>query len=95
VDQGADPLATSDATFAHAGQELDHLGAVIHGAETCKLGAAVHGAKVRVHFLKSFQKRRICEILLKKDKKTKKKSVVGCRVSGGGPFNCLVGAPIL
>jgi hypothetical protein len=73
VDQGADPLATSDATFAHAGQELDHLGAVIHGAETCKLGAAVHGAKVRVHFLKSFQKRRICEILLKKDKKTKKK----------------------
>jgi hypothetical protein len=74
VDQGADPLATSDATFAHVGQELDHLGVVIHGAETCKLGAAVHGAEVRVHFLKSFQKGRICEILFKKGPKSKKKT---------------------
>jgi hypothetical protein len=72
VDQGADPLATSDATFAHVGQELDHLGVVIHGAETCKLGAAVHGAEVRVHFLKSFQKGRICEILFKKGQKKQK-----------------------
>jgi hypothetical protein len=72
VDQGADPQATSDATFAHAGQELDHLGAVIRGAETCKLGAAVHDAEVRVHFLKSFQKGRICEILFKKRAKKQK-----------------------
>jgi hypothetical protein len=75
VDQGADPLATSDATYAHAGQELDHLGAVIHGAETCKLSAAVHGAEVRVHFLKPFQKGRICEILLKKKVKKKTKKI--------------------
>jgi hypothetical protein len=69
---GADPLATSDATFAHAGQELDHLGAVIRGAETCMLGAAVHGAEVRVHFLKSFENGRICEILFEKGKKKQK-----------------------
>jgi hypothetical protein len=74
TDQGANPLATSDATFAHAGQELYHLGAVIHGAVTCKLGAAIHGTEIRVHFLKSFQKGRICEILSKKGKKNKKKS---------------------
>jgi hypothetical protein len=42
------------------------LGAKIHGAETCYLGAMIHGAEVRVHFLKSFQKGHICEILLKK-----------------------------
>jgi hypothetical protein len=69
TDQGADPLATSDATFAHAGQELYHLGALIQGVVTCKLGAAVHGAEVRVHFLKSFQKGRICEIVFKKGPK--------------------------
>jgi hypothetical protein len=34
VDQGAEPLATSDATFAHAGQELYHLSAEIQGAVT-------------------------------------------------------------
>jgi hypothetical protein len=51
---------------------LDHLGTVIRGAETCKLGAAVHGAEVRVHFLKSFQEGRICEILSQKGQKTKK-----------------------
>jgi hypothetical protein len=50
TDQGADPLATSDATFAHAGQELYHLGTLIQGAVTCKLDAAVHGDEIRVHF---------------------------------------------
>jgi hypothetical protein len=29
TDQGAEPLATSDATFAHVAQELYHLGAEI------------------------------------------------------------------
>jgi hypothetical protein len=59
---------------------LDHLGAVIRGAETSKLGAAVHGAELRVHFLKSFQEGRICEILSQKGPKNKK---VG-QTSGGG-----------
>jgi ABC-type nitrate/sulfonate/bicarbonate transport system substrate-binding protein len=48
------------------------LGAKIHGAEMRYLGAMVHGAEVRVHFLKSFQKGRICEILFKKGLKNKK-----------------------
>jgi hypothetical protein len=73
MDQGAEPLATSDATFAHAGQELYHLGAEIQGVVTCKLDAAVHGVEVRVHFLKSFQKGRICEILFRKGPKSKKR----------------------
>jgi hypothetical protein len=73
TDQGADPLATSDATFAHAGEELYHLGAVIHDTVTCKRGAAIHDAEVRVHFLKSFQKRRICENFFKKGQKNPKK----------------------
>jgi hypothetical protein len=60
---------------------LYHLGAVIHGAVTCKLGAAVHGAEVRVHFLKSFQKGHICENLFKKGPKNKK---VGSSGSGVG-----------
>jgi hypothetical protein len=77
TDQGADALATSDATFAHSGQELYHLGAMIHGAVTYKLGAAVHGAEVRVHFLKSFQKGCICEILFKKGQKNKKDGPLG------------------
>jgi hypothetical protein len=75
TDQGAEPLATSDATFAHVGQELSYLGAEIQGVVTCKLGAVVHGAEVRVHFLKSFEKERIREIL-KKRKKTKKSGPV-------------------
>jgi hypothetical protein len=69
TDQGAEPLATSDATFVHVAQELYHL------------GAAVHGAEVRVHFLKSFQKRRICEILFKKGPKRKKKTGYFPRIS--------------
>jgi hypothetical protein len=48
------------------------LGAKIHGAEMRYLGAMVHGAEVRVHFLKSFQKGRICEILFKKRAKKQK-----------------------
>jgi hypothetical protein len=70
TDQGADPLATSDATFAHAGQELYHLGALIQGAVMCKLGAAVHGAEVRVHFLKSFQKYAFVRFFSKGEKKS-------------------------
>jgi hypothetical protein len=54
---------------------LDHLGAVICGAETSKLGAAVHGAELGVHFLKSFQEGRICEILSQKGQKKKTKKV--------------------
>jgi hypothetical protein len=46
---------------------------VIRGAETSKLGAAVHGAELRVHFLKSFQEGRICEILSQKGPKKNKK----------------------
>jgi hypothetical protein len=53
---------------------------VIRGAEASNLGAAVHGAELRVHFLKSFQEGRICEILSQKGPKKQKKSV-------GGPFN--------
>jgi hypothetical protein len=49
---------------------------VIRGAETSKLGAAVHGAELRVHFLKSFQEGRICEILSQKGPKTKKSEKV-------------------
>jgi ribosomal protein L21 len=64
IDQGADPLATSDATFAHAGQKLDHLGVVVHGAE------------VRVHFLKS-EKGAFVRFFKKKEKKQKKKSAAG------------------
>jgi hypothetical protein len=48
---------------------------VIRGAEASNLGAAVHGAELRVHFLKSFQEGRICEILSKKAQKTKKTGV--------------------
>jgi hypothetical protein len=45
---------------------------VIRGAETSKLGAAVHGAELKVHFLKSFQEGRICEILSQKGPKKQK-----------------------
>jgi hypothetical protein len=65
-----------DATFTHADQECYHLGAEIQGAVTCKLGVTVHGAEVRVHFLKSFQKGHICEILSKKGPKGKKDEVL-------------------
>jgi hypothetical protein len=30
---------------------------MICGAEACKLGAMIHSAELRVHFLKSFQKK--------------------------------------
>jgi hypothetical protein len=49
------------------------LGAKIHGAEMCYL----------VHFLKYFQKGRICEILFKKglkNKKTKKSDASAARL---------------
>jgi hypothetical protein len=53
---------------------------VIRGAEASNLGAAIHGAELRVHFLKSFQEGRICEILSQKGPKNKK---VGWLVAGG------------
>jgi hypothetical protein len=74
TDQGAEPAATSAATSCHAGSADSHLGAKIHGAETCYLGAARHGAELRVHFLKSFQEGRICEILSQKGPKKNKKA---------------------
>jgi hypothetical protein len=54
---GADPGATSTATFAHVGRESYTLGAEIHDAETCYLGAMVHGAELGVHFFEIFPKR--------------------------------------
>jgi hypothetical protein len=42
---------------------------VIRGADSSNLGAVVHGAELRVHFLKSFQEGRICEILSQKGPK--------------------------
>jgi hypothetical protein len=47
---GADPDATSTATFAHVCRESYALGAEIHDAEMCYLGDMVHGAKLGVHF---------------------------------------------
>jgi hypothetical protein len=72
TDQGAEPGATSAATSCHEGSAASYLGAVIRGAEASNLGAAVHGAELRVHFLKSFQEGRICEILSQKGPKNKK-----------------------
>jgi hypothetical protein len=46
---------------------------MICGAEACNLGAMIHGAELRVHFLKSFQKRPTCENLSNKGLKSKKK----------------------
>jgi hypothetical protein len=45
---------------------------MICGAEACKLGAMIHSAELRVHFLKSFQKRSTCENLSQKGLKIKK-----------------------
>jgi hypothetical protein len=45
---------------------------MICGAEACNLGAMIHGAELRVHFLKSFQKRSTCENLSQKGLKSKK-----------------------
>jgi hypothetical protein len=55
---------------------------MICGAEACTLGAMIHGAEVRVHFLKSFQKRSTCENLSQKGLKNKK---VGKEQHKGGP----------
>jgi hypothetical protein len=77
TDQGAEPAATSAATSCHAGSADSHLGAKIHGAETCYLGAARHGAELRVHFLNSFQQGSNCEILSQKGPKNKKVGITG------------------
>jgi hypothetical protein len=45
---------------------------MICGAEACNLSAMIHGAELRVHFLKSFQKRSTCENLSQKGLKSKK-----------------------
>jgi hypothetical protein len=45
---------------------------MICGAEACNLGAMIHGAELRVHFLKSFQKRSTCENLSQKGLESKK-----------------------
>jgi hypothetical protein len=50
---------------------------MICGAEACKLGAMIHGAELRVHFLKSFQKRSTCENLSQKGLKNKKVGAKG------------------
>jgi 23S rRNA maturation mini-RNase III len=63
---------------------LYHLGAEVQGAVTCKLGAAVYDAEVRVYFLKSFQNRRVCEILLKKGKNNKDAQGAGILGRGAG-----------
>jgi hypothetical protein len=72
TDQGAEPGTTSAATSCHAGSAASHLGAKIHGAETCYLGAARHDAELRVHFPNSFQQGSNCEILSQKGPKSKK-----------------------
>jgi hypothetical protein len=48
---------------------------MICGAEACNLGAMIHGAELRVHFLKSFQKRSTCENLSQKGLKIKKDGI--------------------
>jgi hypothetical protein len=73
TDKGAEPGATSAATSCHAGSAASHLGAKIHGAETCYLGAARHSAELRVHFPNSFQQGSNCELLSQKGPKSKKK----------------------
>jgi hypothetical protein len=59
-----------------------NLSAKIHGAETCYLDATVHGAELRAHFLKSFQKRCICENLSTKGSENKKDGWRGGRRGG-------------
>jgi hypothetical protein len=67
TDQGAEPAATSAATSCHAGSADSHIGAKIHGAETCYLGA-----ELRVHFPNSFRQASNCELLSQKGPTSKK-----------------------
>jgi hypothetical protein len=65
-------VSSTSVDYCHVIAMVMDLSAKIHGAEMCYIGAMIHGVELGVYFLKTFQKRRICEILSPKKLKSKK-----------------------